>query len=66
MVELVVATTPFQIVVINTKLRQHKMQQHYRLTIETHALNFVKFVLSNIPALGVMMRMVHKPSSGSI
>jgi hypothetical protein len=42
MVELVVATTPFQIVVINTKLRQHKMQQHYKLTIETHALNFVK------------------------
>jgi hypothetical protein len=29
MVELIIATTPFQIVVINTKSRQNKMQQHW-------------------------------------
>jgi hypothetical protein len=29
MVELIVATTPFQIVVINTKLKQNQMQQDW-------------------------------------
>jgi len=29
MVELVVATAPFHIVVINTKLKQNQMQQHW-------------------------------------
>jgi hypothetical protein len=65
MVELVVATAPFQIVVINTKLNKIKCNK-IGWTIETHALIFVKFVLSNIVALGVMMRMVQKPSSGPI
>jgi hypothetical protein len=37
MAELVVATTLFQIIVINTKLRQNQMQQQ-RLPIETRAL----------------------------
>ncbi len=46
MVELVVATTPFQIVVINTKLKQNQMQQHW-IDYRNPNTNFVKFVLLN-------------------
>jgi len=46
---------------------QHKIKcNSIELTIENHALIFVKFILLNVTALGVMMRMVLKPSSGSI
>jgi hypothetical protein len=65
MVVLVVATTPLQIVVINTKLKQNQMQQHW-IDYKNPCIDFVKFVLSNVLALGVIMRMVHKSSSGSI
>jgi hypothetical protein len=65
MVELVVATTPLQIVVINTKLKQYQMQQHWT-DYRNPCTDFVKFVLSNVLALGVIMRMVHKSSNGSI
>jgi hypothetical protein len=61
MAELVVAITFLQIIVINTKLRLNQMQQH-KTDYGNPCIDFIKFVLSN----GVMMRMVCKPSSGSI
>jgi hypothetical protein len=64
MVELVVATTPLQIVVINTKLKSNEMQQHW-IDSRIPCTDFVKFVISNVLALGVIMRMVLKSSSGS-
>ncbi len=55
-VELVVATTPLQIVFVNTKLKQYQMQQHWT-DYRNPCIDFVKFVLSNVLTLGVIMRM---------